>query len=69
MFENDSDCMFFCDNKNTAGTAQGWWLIIQINHHLSLFKPEPETQPAPAPSDQTNVTIGWLTMGNRAQMY
>ena len=32
----------FYENKNTAMTAGGWWLIIQINHHLSLFKPETE---------------------------
>ncbi len=63
MFITRQRLHVFCDNKNTAATARGLWLIIQINHHLSLFKPEPETEQAPAPSDQTNIAIGWLTMG------
>ena len=43
MFITRQRLHVFCDNKNTAATARGLWLIIQINHHLSLFKPEPET--------------------------
>ena len=47
----------FCDERNTDSTDPGYQLIIQINHFI-LFKAEPETEPARAPTDQTNVTIG-----------